>query len=245
MPVVYLTSYSDEATIARAKETGPHGYLLKPFNERDLRTTIEVAIRKHELELKLSERERWFSTTLDSIGDAVIATDPLERITFMNPIAEALTGWKEQDARGHKIDEVFSIVDKAGAPIASIVGRAIREGFRVELPPDTQLITKQGTNKDVDDSSAPIIDARGRILGGVAVFRDVTDRKRLEQRLAISERLASIGTMAAGMAHEINNPLSAVIGNVSFAFETLTKLREELAASHDVPAALTRIDEDE
>jgi CheY-like chemotaxis protein len=90
IPVIYLTSHSDEATLTRAKETAPHGYLLKPFNERDLRTAIEVALRKHEVETKLEQRERWYSTTLASVGDAVIATDPQERITFMNAIEAAV-----------------------------------------------------------------------------------------------------------------------------------------------------------
>ncbi len=231
IPVVYLTAHSDETTLARAKETAPHGYLLKPFNERDLRTTIEVALRKHELELKLSASERWFSTTLDSIGDAVIATDAEERVAYMNPVAEQLTGWKEEDAKGLKIIEVFKLVGPSGVPLESAVGRAIRQGFRLELPPDTQLVSKLGSTTDVDDSASPIVDARGKILGGVAVFRDVTDRKRLEQRIAVSERLASIGTLTAGMAHEINNPLSAALANVEFALERLSGIRAEIATN--------------
>ena len=83
-PVIYLTSHSDEATIARAKATGAYGYVLKPFDERELRSAIEVALQKYEIEQRLYERERWFATTLKSIGDAVIATDSEQRITFMN-----------------------------------------------------------------------------------------------------------------------------------------------------------------
>jgi PAS domain S-box-containing protein len=229
VPVVYLSAHSDEATIARAKETAPHGYLLKPFNERDLRTTIEVALRKHELELKLAVSERWFSTTLDSIGDAVIATDAQECVAYMNPVAEQLTGWKEEDAKGRKIVDVFKLVGADGAPLESAVGRAIRQGFRLELPPNTQLVSKQGGTTNVNDSAAPIVDDRGRVLGGVAVFRDVTEHKRLEQRIAVSERLAAIGTLTAGVAHEINNPLAASLANVEFALERLTWLRSEIA----------------
>ena len=229
VPVVYLSAHSDEATIARAKETAPHGYLLKPFNERDLRTTIEVALRKHELELKLAASERWFSTTLDSIGDAVIATDAQECVAYMNPVAEQLTGWKEEDAKGRKIIDVFKLVGPDGVPLESAVGRAIRQGFRLELPPHSQLVSKQGSTTNVNDSAAPIVDDRGRVLGGVAVFRDVTEHKRLEQRIAVSERLAAIGTLTAGVAHEINNPLSASLANVEFALERLTWLRSEIA----------------
>lgn len=226
LPVIYLTSHSDEATLARAKETGPHGYLLKPFNERDLRTAIEVALRKQELEQRLEQRERWFSTTLDSVGDAVIATDPQERITFMNPVAERITGWKKEDAHLKPIHEVFKILTAEGTPVHQAVSTAIRRGFRAELPAGTRLLDRHGDSRDVDDSIAPIVDAQGQTLGSVVVFRDITDRRRLEQRVALSERLASISTMAAGMAHEINNPLSAATANIEFAARKLREIQK-------------------
>jgi two-component system, cell cycle sensor histidine kinase and response regulator CckA len=200
IPVIYLTSHSDEATLARAKETGPHGYLLKPFNERDLRTAIEVALRKHELETKLEQRERWYATTLASVGDAVIATDAEERVTFMNPIAESLTGWRTEDAQGKPVHEVFKILSSKGDKVQAAVSQAIRGGFRAELPLGTKLLDRDGSSLDVDDSIAPIVDREGSVLGSVLIFRDITDRKRLEQRVAAAERLASISTLAAGAA---------------------------------------------
>ena len=103
-PIIYLTSHSDDGTVQRAKGTGAYGYVLKPFTDRDLRTAIEVALHKREIEQRLSERERWFATTLKSIGDAVIATDPEQRITFMNGVAERVTGWSLADAAGKKAD---------------------------------------------------------------------------------------------------------------------------------------------
>jgi CheY-like chemotaxis protein len=101
IPVIYLTAYSDESTLERAKISEPFGYLLKPFEERELHTTIEMALYKHRMEKKLKESEQWLSTTLKSIGDAVIATDRNGRIAFMNPVAENLTGWTQSDAFGH------------------------------------------------------------------------------------------------------------------------------------------------
>lgn len=230
LPVIYLTSHSDEATLSRAKETGPHGYLLKPFNERDLRTAIEVALRKHELELKLLERERWFATTLESVGDAVIATDREGHITFMNAVAEKVTGWTRQDAKGKKFNEVLKVVDASGRPLVTAHDTAREDEFKVELPTGARLQDRSGTPKEVDDSVAPILDELGNVLGSVVVFRDITLRKRLEQRLAASERLASISTMAAGMAHEINTPLSGTLGNVEFALRRLEDIRSEVKA---------------
>jgi two-component system cell cycle sensor histidine kinase/response regulator CckA len=217
-PVVYLTSNSDDATLSRAVETQPYGYVLKPFNDRELRTAVVVAIQKHDLEARLAARERWFSTTLRSIGDAVIATDPHQIVRFMNGVAERLTGWGAE-AIGRPISEVFRLVDKTGTPIVNPVGVALDQSFAVEVPPETGLVAKSGGQIPIDDSAAPIIDDRGHVLGGVVVFRDITERRRLEERLVRSERLASLGTMAAGMAHEINNPLTYVLANVSVARE--------------------------
>jgi len=232
LPVIYLTSHSDDATLSRAKETGPHGYLLKPFNERDLRTAIEVALRKHDLELKLLERERWFATTLESVGDAVIATDRDGYITFMNAVAEKITGWTRQDAKGKKVTEVLKVVDASGRPLAAALDQTEHDEFKVELPTGARLQDRSGTPKEVDDSVAPILDEQGNVLGTVVVFRDITQKKRLEQRLAASERLASISTMAAGMAHEINTPLAGTLGNLEFALRRLEGIQAEVKSQN-------------
>ena len=92
MPVVFLTSHSDVATLSRAAAAQPQGYVMKPFVERDLHVAIEVAIRKHEVERALRHRERWFSTTLRCVGDGVIATDENLTVSYLNRAAEALTG---------------------------------------------------------------------------------------------------------------------------------------------------------
>lgn len=229
-PIIYLTSYSDEVTLARAKSTGPYGYLLKPFQDRDLRTAIEVALEKRKLDRLLSERERWFATTLKSIGDAVIATDMRQRITFMNVEAERITGWTSSEAVGRLLGEVVHLLDpKTGAPVDATLDHVFQEGFAVELP-QVVLSPKDGGKRTVVDSAAPIVDDAGRTLGGVVVFRDVTEQRKLESRLAQSERLAAIGTLSAGMAHEINNPLAYVLANVTFAIDGLREVQEKLEA---------------
>ncbi len=221
-PIIYLTSQSDDATLARAKETSPHGYILKPFNERELRIAVEVALHNHELESRLAVRERWFSTTLRSIGDAVIATDRDEIITFMNVVAERLTGWGAE-AIGRPLGEVFNVRDKADNPVQKPLRVAGGTAFVVEVAADRRLVIRTGAQIPIDESVAPIIDDSGAFLGGVVVFRDITERRRLEQRIAHSERLAAIGTMAVSMAHEINNPLTYVTANLSVSLEVLAR----------------------
>lgn len=242
VPIVYLTSHSDDATLARAKATGPHGYLIKPFNERDLRITIEVALHKHDLDAEIARRERWFSTTLQSIGDAVIAADDEDRITFMNTVAERLTGWSLQEAAGRRLTDVFRLLGQDGSPMGSPTAKAMSQGFAIELPANTRMVTRDERQRDVDDSSAPIVDDRGQLLGGVVVFRDVTTRKRLERRAAQAERLAAVGTMAAGMAHELNNPLAAVVVNLGVVVEGLRELQTDLAGMPDGPGLVPRLD---
>ena len=100
IPVVYLTAYADTATLQRAKVTVPFGYLLKPFEERELNTTIEMALYKHRAERRIKESERWLAATLESVDDGVIATDAQGLVKSVNPMARALTGWTQQEILG-------------------------------------------------------------------------------------------------------------------------------------------------
>jgi len=212
IPVVYLTAYADETTLQRAKVTEPYGYILKPFEERELHTTIVVALYKHEMERKLQESERWLGTTLKSIGDAVIATDATGYIKFMNAVAETLTGWEQIEAWGKELTEVFNIISEATrTPTENPATKAIREGVVVALS-NHILVARDGTEKLIDDSAAPIRDDQGTITGVVLVFRDTTEQRELRAQLARSERLRALGTMAVGVAHNFNNVLTAVLG---------------------------------
>lgn len=194
IPVVYLTAYSDDTTLQRAKITEPFGYILKPFQEKELYTTIEMAIYKHTMQGKLKESEQWLATTLKSIGDAVIAVDTGKLITFMNPVAEALTGWKQEEAIGKPLKDVFKIInEKTGKQADDPVAKVLREGVIVGPANHTVLIAKDGTKRPVDDSGAPIRDDKGKIIGVVLVFRDITERKiAVEQLRASEERHRSV-----------------------------------------------------
>jgi two-component system cell cycle sensor histidine kinase/response regulator CckA len=218
IPVIYVTAFADDSTLQRAKITEPYGYLLKPFQDRELHTTIEMALYRHKMERKLKESEQWLSTTLRSIGDAVIATDTESCVTFMNLVAQALTGWSQDEAAGKPLDRVFKIVnEETDEPCEDPVERVIRENSVVGLANHTLLIARDGTRFPIDDSAAPIRDDSGNLIGVVLVFRDITERRRSEEESLRAQRLESIGILAGGIAHDFNNILTAIMGNISLA----------------------------
>ena len=195
-----------------------------------LRRSVSSYPPAAELESKLRLSERWFEIALRSIGDAVIATDVHGAVTFMNQVAEALTGYVGDDALGSTIDDVLRLVGPAGKHVENPLWTALCTKGHVQLPVNTSLVDRNGSSLFIEDSISSIVDDDGEIVGAVIVFRDVSERRKLEQRLAQTERLASIGMMVAGVGHEINNPLSYVIANVAFSVEELTKVLDELRA---------------
>jgi PAS domain S-box-containing protein len=149
---------------------------------------IEDVTERRRAELGVARQRAWFRTTLNSIGDAVIATDADALITFMNPTAERLTGWKNAAACGQLLHDIFRIVNEESRNnVESPVTKAIRRGAVVGLANHTLLIARDGTENPIDDSAAPIRDESGTIVGVVLVFHDITERRQAERLIEISE----------------------------------------------------------
>ena len=177
-PVIYLTAFSDTHTLERAKATEPFGYVLKPFEERDLHVTIQMALSKHRMERSLRERQRWFATVLQCISDAVIATDPRGVVTFMNPLAETLTGWIASEAIGQDLTTVFRLVEENGSGAAEDAAtKALRGGVINLQSCEATLAAKEATPIPIEQNATLIQDDRGRVLGVALVFRDIASRK--------------------------------------------------------------------
>jgi PAS domain S-box-containing protein len=156
------------------------------------------------------EEREWLRVTLYSIGDGVIATDAEGRVTLLNPIAEALTGWSEQEgAGGTPLTTVFNIInEQSRQPVENPAIRALREGRIVGLANHTVLIAKNGTERPIADSAAPIRHRDGSVAGVVLVFRDVTEQRRMEAALREADRRKD--EFLATLAHELRNPLAPI-----------------------------------
>lgn len=203
-----LTAAVSWATIFALIQVAPLALAMRSPEalEREInaRKLADEALRKAnaELELRVAERtaeltrvnqalqdeREWFRTTLSSVGDAVVATDNAGQIRFLNRVAEALTGWKLHEAEGKPLTDVLRIVNEETRETAENPAlRALKEGTVIELPDSTLLIAKDGVERPIDDSAAPIRDSSGVVNGAVLVFRDVTERRQQDQSLRENE----------------------------------------------------------
>ena len=180
IPIIYLTAHADQETLRRAKVTGPMGYVLKPFSERELLIAIEIAIYKHGMERQLREQKQRLAAMLDSVGDAVIATDAEGLVTLVNPAASALTGFAEAEALGRDITTVLNIVDEA---TRTNMGRGVTKLAAGRSPVPTAnyaftIITKSGKVVPIDGTTSHIVDENGARRGTIIAFRDVTAQSK-------------------------------------------------------------------
>ena len=191
--------------------------LVAELNAANLQLKEEVADRT-EAERALADEKERLAVTLRSIGDGVITSDIQGRVVLINKVAETLTGWTQAEAMGQPFSEVFHIINqKTRRPCTNPVEKVLTTGQIIGLANHTVLIAKDGSERSVADSAAPIHDRESRVIGVVLVFRDVTEEERLEQELLKVKKLESIGVLAGGIAHDFNNILAAILGNIDLA----------------------------
>ena len=197
IPTIYLADYSNDAfseqkdLLKRAEITNPFDYIPQPHGRRRLYLTVESTVYQHKMERETKAKEQKLSTILNSISDAVIATDNTELVTFMNPAAERLTGWQLEHAASVNIKQIFQIDTEGDCPITTVLRNMLDTDIAVspESPTDAEVkdstifTSKLGRKTHIDYSIAPSINQKGEVIGTVITFRDITDYKALEERL--------------------------------------------------------------
>lgn len=196
---------------------------------------IDITARKRAEEALAAEKER-LAVTLRSIGDGVITTDTDGIVTTMNKVAEELTGWRQEEAAGKVLDDVFILKSaKTAEPYPNPVENVISSGQIESMEEHAVLVSRDNREYRIADSGAPIRDRNSRIIGVVVVFRDITDKQKLIESARNTEKLESLGLLAGGIAHDFNNLLGGIYGYIEIARlkNTDTKVSELLGKSLD------------
>ena len=199
IPVVYLTAYADGPTLERAKATAPFGYILKPFEVKELQTAIEIAIQRHAIEQQLKVTKQWFENTLQCMGHGVIVTNDCGEITHINPIAELMTGWKKEAAHGQALEKIFHCISETREDLGNPIQKAMSNPSGAAQ--SAFLITPDNREIPIVAKVTPIRDGNEHFTGFVVAFLDISERKRLEK---LKDEFVST------VSHEMRTPLMII-----------------------------------
>jgi PAS domain S-box-containing protein len=178
VPCIYLTAYTDDDTLRRAKITEPYGYIVKPFDERELHTAIEMALYRHKTEQKLKEKEQWLSAIVPNLQDAVIVTSGKGVVVSMNPAAEILTGWSQADADGKDVKTVFNVSSiGSDSHVENPASEILADPASAKVEKRLCLITKGGGSVSVDCRAVAVHGEKTNLKGIAVIFRRSEESK--------------------------------------------------------------------
>ncbi len=209
IPIIYITTSSDDFTMSRAKIANPFGFIIKPIDLKELKASIEMALLRHEMENMLIENEEKYSAILKSIGDAVIVTNSKGDITFFNPVAEIMTGYKRESVMGKPLERVIHIEDEKISFVKNYKNECDKEKSRY------YIVSMNNKKIPVDYRITPLIDNKNNYVGTVMVVRDISERIRYEDRI-----------------HESFRVLRKAMGGVIHAMAQTVETRDPYTAGH-------------
>lgn len=226
--VVYVTACADLETVARARETQPHGYLLKPFNEDELRLTVEVAATRYLEDVERCRREHSYFEAFQSLADGVIAADLAGVVVFMNPAASRITGWTPEESVGRSLNEIFRIFLPGGEQAE--IQLADESGKTEERT--VWLTTRSGERVAIQDRTAAMRDQRNSLTGLIILFRRLAPPSLVEsQAAAMASAIVASSTPVAG------EPATAEIPVAAADAAPLSAMPPEISASSPRPVA--------
>jgi len=225
--ILYVTACADLETVARARETHPQGYLLKPFSHDELRLAVEVAAQRHLEERDRQRREHSFFEAFQSLTDGVIAADLAGGIVFMNPAAARVTGWTPHEAAGRSLNEVFRIFHTSGEPAEMLSG----EGEAAGAERTVWLTTRSGTRVPIQDRCTPLRDAHGQLTGLIILLRPLLQEKETLPAPVAAPSHASAPLV--DIVESISDPLVALDAHwrLTYANASATQLFERDSAA--------------
>lgn len=200
-PIIYFSSHAGQETVRRAGSTGSFGHIIKPFDDSQLFVTIEVARVRYKLESQLRESEQWLNGVLMSIGDGVIAVDNSGKVRFINARAEKLTGWRQAEATGLSLLEVFKLKDETSGELIDPSSRLSRVG---DTGLEALLTARDGSQIHLEVNFSPLKDAEKHMQGMVLAFRDISARRRAIEQI---KRQTSRAEALVEIAKQLNSRL--------------------------------------
>ncbi len=236
IPIIYLTAYADEKILQRAKITEPFGYIIKPFNDKELHSAIEIALYKHKVEMKLKKSEERYRELVQNANSIILRRDPKGLITFFNEFAQKFFGYTKDEILGKNV--VGTIVpekDTSGRDLKAMIEDIGRNPERYTTN-ENENMRRNGERVWVAWTNKGIINKDGHITEILCIGNDITEQKQLQKQLQHTQKMEVAGTLALGIAHEFNNSLAAIHGYAQL-------LVKELKPEHPMAKYLQKISE--
>ncbi|HVP96089.1 response regulator [Methanoregula sp.] len=228
IPVIYLTAFSDDATISRAKETDPYGYLVKPFVKETIHSTIQIAAAKKLFDDRIRTASVWLNRTIQILDRGIITIDRNGRTILINAYAEQLTGWNIHDAYMKQLDDILQFYDSiTDQPFILHITPTLNKGVVSVFPSDVYIISRKGGRQLLKDCVlSPVIDTKGIIIGALIAFSAVDDSRAKGEITSTYLKIAQ-----KEPTHEaINQKEPAAPGNLkSLSSERITRILEEIS----------------